>query len=75
MEDPLSSSTKTVSTLWIGIYFVGTDSLEKIVERHGLLDWKFFRAPENPEFMREIFDIYRECGVELERDPLLSSRA
>lgn len=71
LERPYSVHTKTVSTLWVSIYFSGTSKLENIVAQHGLLDWKFFRGPNNQAFLEDVLDIYREHGVGMESRLLL----
>ncbi|MPT28977.1 MAG: hypothetical protein E2602_19190 [Achromobacter sp.] len=45
--------------VWNSLYFFGTDSLIKDLERFGLLDWDALMLPERVDFINFIQDKYR----------------
>ena len=67
-EDPITNAGSPVSVVWIGLYFDGTALLESIVRKHGMLDWQALNSSINNSFLAEIFDIYRQHGIDVALD-------
>ncbi len=53
----------SMSTEWVATFFVGTDKLVSLLQKHQLHGWDHYHDPLNEVFMAEVLKIYEEFGV------------